>query len=408
MGLADFDFRKGALIVALLCIAMATCGQDVDKSNTDYGFLAGANFTTLSGSLSIEGLPEGLDTGLGATLGIFGRWPVHGRFYAKGAGYYALHTGASRNPFYRLRNHHAGVLTLIQFRLFDDVYLHTGVEYLHLFRSNLFRSKTLIESAGAGAGNPWQLDHQWNPVVGFELRMSPKASIAVNYVHPIHQMHTRGVQVGLLISVSSGRKEPTHRELARQKSKEDIFALKEGVLLVRLASLDQRLEALIAQGREADAKRAEEEQRQHNLEIVRAFRNYFDYCRVEFFLSRDSHKVKKGAWDCLFLDEDLQVDSSRTIDPLKPVYTAEFGSIGKGKVSGELDFAALVIMDQHFHILEKPFPYYVRATHMATERRADKTLLALPLIPFTPSSFSDSVAKMNRSLHQFERKLNPF
>lgn len=406
MGRGKIYFLASAAVMAVVWSCGSSFGQDRGEPAA-YGFLGGANFTTYSNHIAIAEVPDGLDTGVGTSLGIYGRWPIAGRFYAFTSGYYALHSGVSRNPFYRLRNHHVGAMGLVQYRLFDDVFLQTGAEYIHLFRSNFFESKTLIESGTAGLANPWSFDHQWNPVVGFEIKMAPSASVSINYVHPVGANHTRGVQVNLVIAINQGNQGPGPRKLARQKANEDINQLREGTLLVRLSTREQSIAALEQEGYVEEARKMRMQQEKVNEAIMAAFRSYFDFCKVEFFLSQHSQKVRQGDWENLFLGDSARVDSSIKINPLKPVYTAEFGNIRQGEVSGELNFAALVIMDQQFAMLEKPFPYYMRAMNVATGGRADKTLLALPLLPFTPMTYSDAVERMNRALHQFYRQAGP-
>lgn len=388
------------LIAALSCVACGVLSGQTVNDGFEHGFVAGGNLTQYSSSLDVPQVDEAFSAGPGFSAGLFLRTSPFRDFRMKAAAYYALHTGTVPSPFYRLRNQYFAGSGMLQYRIVDDLRVHAGVNYLHLFSSRLFKSQTLEEDAGNAVMNSFGFRNEINPLIGFELRMTEKSHIEVNYIHPVSDLHSRNVQVALYITIDPDRNEPTRRQLAAEDAYNQISELKNGVLLVRLATSTAKIKALKARGRRTEAEEIEAEQHRINREIIRAFRRKFDFCRVEFFLATDSRKVKEGKSEGIFLDDQLNPDSSITVNSLAAVYTAEFGSTARG-TGGGVDISALVIMDRNFNMLEKPFPYYTRALHAATEGKADKVILAVPLLPFTPMTYVNTVEKFNSSLHHF-------
>ncbi|MGB6035852.1 MAG: hypothetical protein WBG42_06260 [Cryomorphaceae bacterium] len=188
-----------------------------------------------------------------------------------------------------------------------------------------------------------------------------------------------------------------------------IMGLREGALLVRLQTRSQSIETLKERGMEDRADQLEQRQRRENAEYVEAFVSEFDFAPVYFFRSEDSGLIKAGRLDeVVFLNSDLIPDSTIKVAQ-QMVYTAEFGNIEadnekirqdyrlekdstgvKQKAtyygSANMGFEALVIMDDQFVQLRRPFPYYVR------------TFGKKGIITRSPAK---AVRKMNTKLHQF-------
>jgi hypothetical protein len=188
-----------------------------------------------------------------------------------------------------------------------------------------------------------------------------------------------------------------------------IMLLKDGALLVRLQTRSKSIEGLIDRGMEDKAKELEERQREENLAYVEAFGLEFDFAPVYFFRSEDSKSVKEERLDeVVFLTSELVPDSTIKVEQ-EIIYTAEFGNVEpddskrrqdyrleKGSTgvkqkstyygSTNMGFEALVIMDDQFVQLRRPFPYYVRTY--------DKK----GLFSRKPK---DTVRRMNEKLYQF-------
>ncbi len=180
----------------------------------------------------------------------------------------------------------------------------------------------------------------------------------------------------------------------KQYAQEQIKALKDGVLLVRLQTRNKSIDLYRKNGQHDIANKIEDEQYQENKGIVAAFNQYFDYAPVYFFYADDTELIKAGKTSGVFLNNKLlQTDS---IKPKLDFYmVAEFGPLeGETKVipgdtlvalpdyvPGEVLERALVMRDRNFMQMRDPFPYYIRA---AFKSKAEK-----------------QVTKLNEQLHSY-------
>lgn len=215
---------------------------------------------------------------------------------------------------------------------------------------------------------------------------------------------------------------PERRRIRRIRGKRQIKDLKDGLLLVRLKTSDKRIAAFEKKGEMIKAEMVRKMQRDENLEILYAFNKCYNYSKVYFFYSNDSEKIKEGNWDGVFLNDSLQYDPS-----ISPVKTSKW-------FIGELDYLesdtakhwersyfnpntkrleniywgtspefyrrSLVIRDNNFIQLKRPFPYYVS---VKTQNSADPAILAFNTslkrsIPETVNTFD---RKLKRKLMRF-------
>lgn len=192
-----------------------------------------------------------------------------------------------------------------------------------------------------------------------------------------------GVLFSVLLSLLAFSSAMAQKDVDEMSARGHIVSLKDGALLVRLQTRSQSIETLMERGMEDRAKQLEDQQRKENLEYVEAFVSEFDFAPVYFFRSEDSKQVKEGRLDeVVFLDTQLKPDSSIGVGQ-KVIYIAEFGTVDPddSKIredyrlendstgvkqkptyygSANMGFEALVIMDDQFVQLRRPFPYYVR------------------------------------------------
>ena len=177
----------------------------------------------------------------------------------------------------------------------------------------------------------------------------------------------------------------TRTEQAQIDVRENLQKLYEGALLVRLLVRTETTERLRDRGLEAEAVQIESEQREKNLEYATAFDQGYDFSSVYYFSSNDSKLVKAGRLDEItFFNSNLEPDESIKVTQ-KNIFTAEFGIVKQsneceqsgyrlqkdstGVVQKEtyygspnFGFSAIVIMNDQFEQLGRPFPYYVRYT----------------------------------------------
>ncbi len=137
-------------------------------------------------------------------------------------------------------------------------------------------------------------------------------------------------------------------------AKKQINQLHDGALLVRLITKTKTITTLKNAGNYKMADEIELEQSTLNKRIILAFRNHFKFCPVYFFYSDYTEAVKNNEINkIIFLNDDLQLDPEILFKEDK-FLTAEFSLID------DADFEALIIKDNQFVQLKRPFPFYVR------------------------------------------------
>lgn len=206
----------------------------------------------------------------------------------------------------------------------------------------------------------------------------------------------------------------TVKSIRELEPEEQIRTLKNSILLVRLQLRERSLKQLRDMGKTEYADKMEVKQKAHNEEIIKAFRSNFHFCPVYFFSSEYTQDIKEKNFDkIVFLSDNLIEDPTIKIDENKLLFIGEFDAIDKGDekrfshdryvdtdegmekepvyyAGGEgVDFAALVISDDQFVQLERPFPYYAR------------TFEKVPLIE---RSIEKTVERMNKKLYNFHSK----
>jgi len=211
---------------------------------------------------------------------------------------------------------------------------------------------------------------------------------------------------------AAGSVNKENRKQQKIRAIEQIRQLKDGALLVRLHTRENSITALRNSGNDQMAGELESVQREYNRGIVKAFNAEFDFCTVYFFYSNQSESIlNKQFDDVVFLNAQLLPDTSVTFEA-GTYLTAEFGTTGTdtakhfshysykpgsnpntGRVknyygSSKMEISALIIKNEQFVQLLRPFPYYVRIYES---------------LPFERST-EKAVRKMNRKLHGFYNK----
>ena len=212
---------------------------------------------------------------------------------------------------------------------------------------------------------------------------------------------------------SNSKGKMSDRQIDQLNSERQIKQLKNGFLLVRLHTRQPLINALNANNRQEEAKQIEIEQRNKNVEIMKAFRLYFDFCPTYFFYSNDSEKIKQENTSAV-----TYVDSTGTRNediklPNQTFYIAEFALVKKDTATfqdrpylvetengleqhnrteggGNFGFEALVFKSPQFYQLRRPFPYYSR------------TLQSLPIFR---RSFKRVIQRANEALHYYYNKV---
>lgn len=167
----------------------------------------------------------------------------------------------------------------------------------------------------------------------------------------------------------------------KAKAKKDIQLLKNGVLLVRIHGRSQEINYYKKYNNFKAAQNIENQTREFNKELIKAFKQGFNFCPVYFFEDTFSMQVLNGNLDkIIFYTDSLVQDTSIRVTN-STYYIAELGVTegdtsayrsdyyidsdeeGTGKEKRlykeeNLNVTAFVIRDKSFVMLHEPFPYY--------------------------------------------------
>jgi|GEM_PF-586603 len=273
---------------------------------------------------------------------------------------------------------------------------------------------------------------QINSIVGIDIQMAYRLNLFWNTSIKLDKKNESNWQVGVRYTLNGERRKPSYRRLKRLHAIEDIEAMKRGNVLVRLKTSQPKIDALKKVGKTEKAEHTAKEQREENLEIVKAFREEFNFTDVYFFYSHQSEKVKNNDLKKIFLSDNLELDTSIYADESKAVYIIELANIEpdtnqvfseyRNKISGSFEqqrvptyhgspnhsFKGFVVKNQRFEQLLRPFPYYSRFILPSIKKHPEQLLFIGPLvIPLlSATSYEASIRNLNNKLHRFYNAKN--
>ncbi|MCO6493492.1 MAG: hypothetical protein J5I98_34040 [Phaeodactylibacter sp.] len=177
----------------------------------------------------------------------------------------------------------------------------------------------------------------------------------------------------LLLSATAGCRAV---RLRKAQALEQAEALRNGMLLVRLPSGEQRIAALEAEGMAEQAQRASETLKAENERIAQAFSQEWDYCPVYFFFAEYSAAIRLGQFESYLLDASLKAVPTESLAGTT-FFIAEFGTLQSS--SGNAGLSALLLMDSAFRQLEGPFPSNVMTKTLGKEGMEQQAVTMLNL-----------------------------
>ena len=143
-----------------------------------------------------------------------------------------------------------------------------------------------------------------------------------------------------------------------------IASLKLGTLVVRLPSQRAKLEAMQTvmedpNTTEAARRRLQTQKeftlsdtREFNLNVMAAFQDSYDFSKLLFIFDYSTDELRGGRSSGIFLNSILEADAAIQLSHT-PYFFLHFSSTSSG-------VQAMIIADEHFRDLSKPFPFYQR------------------------------------------------
>lgn len=212
--------------------------------------------------------------------------------------------------------------------------------------------------------------------------------------------YERIFKLGLVVLLVIGLNACKSKKAYRYTACEHLGHLSEGVLLFRLGTDSNKIEALKASGNVEKAKEVKESRGALNNRIISAFKDQFRFSDVYFFEDVDSPLLENEEYDKIkVLDVNGKSLSADELDLSKyllatfgPIYTSQNVQESREShkaVSGFSSSEGLAIMDRFKVQLMKPFPYGFK-----TDSKQDKIDLA--------------VSRLDNALVGFQFRCNKF
>jgi len=391
----------------------------VKKSKIHFELNSGLNISTLKND-SIN-FRSGSKPFFGTSLTV----KVSQQFNLKGVANFALK--GSHSGGLKVENQYLDLLILSGFRVFSDFYFQTGIVYSQILESNRIKFNG-DNWSGIEKENIVGYHSEFNFLAGFEFKLQDNINLNISYTIPSQEFSTSNFQIGLSFALNNRiHGEKSYRRIRREASKTQIKQLKSSILLVRLKTSENAINALLQAGDIEKASRLKLSQETENLKIVTAFKSNFHFCKVRYFYSNNSDKVKQRQFKGILLNDDFKVDNSIALDSNELPMIAEFSYIEQDtakflshysyeqNVTGEMikvanyyspssniSFYALRILDHNFVQLNKPFPFYTRAMYKTIRMHPEQLLFFLPVyVMFLHWSYSETVALMDGKLEKY-------
>ncbi|PKP50389.1 MAG: hypothetical protein CVT94_01960 [Bacteroidetes bacterium HGW-Bacteroidetes-11] len=389
-----------------------------------FGVKTGLNFTRFSNQF------YELDHGTKPLIGVFIESRVYNNVFMAGSVSYSLKGSNSASPFYKIENQYLEPELTFGLKLSKYLRLYSGVKLSLLRHSNL-----LILNGTSFSG------YERIPITGYHSEVSipigisyflyRNTSLNIDYCLPVISDAKSNFGLTFKIPVNSPNKAETYRQKRKIASANQINQLKNGTLIVRLKTSENKISVLKDMGKVEMAERVQKAQKEENMRIVHAFRTELDFCKVEFVFSNNSQNILDGNLEHIFLNDMLKVDSARQIDTANEILIAEFDSkskdtvkyfshVGHGYIenkgvrpihryytsSMEFEGLALIILDKDFVQLNKPFPYFIPAEFKSIKKHPEHSFLLTPFFLYPNWYYNKTVREMNRRLHRFYNKVN--
>ena len=410
------------------CLFAAVCLQAQEPLWEEGKFLIGVNLGANYSKLDIR--DNRLSSGARPFSGVDATYVLNRRLGLKGAGFFSMKSSVFSSTV-SLQQTGIDLQLYPQYKI-DDLFLNAGLAVDFPINRNLqYRGSGGSEGTRIDDAIAEERSRQLNLLMGFELKLMPSWRMTANFILPAFNSQSRNFQLGLSYRINQPRtNKESPRKIRKRITARQIKSLKDGALLVRLKTAKPTIEALKRKGLFYKAREKERQQRIENISLIKAFKSRYRFSEVRFFTSDKSWKVRQGNYEGIFVNDSIQVDSNIILRNKKHIYTAEFdliepdtstffshyrwvptGNFSAVQVpvfygGGGNTFMSLVIKDQQFRQLYRPFPYYSRALFKAMEDHPDHGIFYFPLKLFSPMNYLDCVGNLDRKLWRFHEKVN--
>lgn len=315
-------------------------------------------------------------------------------------------------PYARYRYSYYSTQILGQLRPLNFIELELGYRYGMSIKSEKVVLNPINTSGlgrkpipGFGSYGQWLL--------GVGVRLDPSTALFFNYGFSGRETpmsHFKiGVRVNLYKKLASSSLD-TNAISRRSNAYYHASKLKDGLLLVRLQTRQSSINTLKAMGREDESIKLKEEVEKNNMELIEAFEEY-NFSKVLYFYDIHSAQIKEGIFDTILMDKNLNIVPAPHFEG--ELYIALFGNYASPEVSYHaqrnfqylknhnippdsasawvqyrhtgLGIGGIIITNNFFEPLEKPFPVFTKTVNRTIFR--------------TGNMISRSVSRLNDDLY---------
>ncbi len=410
------------LFFSLILIGASAQEIQLKKGDFLYGLGAGVNYSNLfrNNEVNNRGLPRPF-IGLSSTYIFSKKLGLNGDFL--------FSPKASQLDNGYVYNQQGFDIQLALRYSIDDIHFNFGLSNSFGFNRSLRKKSGSANEEGIEIEDLGIPSFYLNPSFGMEFKLMDNWTMKANYIAPIIDEDIANLQIGLTYRINKKypRKESDRRK-KRRIAENQIRELRDGALLVRLKTSKPKIEALRKLGYFQEAQEVEKEQRIENLMLMKSFNNYYDFSEVKFFYSEDSRKIRERNYAGVFLNDSLKKDRSIQLYNSQNIFIAELANLEKDTTKyfshyelvstgdfaqvqvpryyggSDISFYAIVIKDENFYQLSKPFPYYSRALFKGMKENEGHGIFYLPLRFFFHSTPKETFQNLNEKLHRFYQK----
>lgn len=314
------------------------------------GINAGLNFSKFkTDSFSIE-------RGTTPFVGLYAEKDLAEKLDIRFAVNYSMRNSRVTTPFVKYKYKYLDVAINPSYQIIDPLKLEIGIQ-AEIVLQAMFQD-------GVDLNNLFplpveQYKKELELFAGLQFKIQNDISLGFRYYFPLNDVSFQNMQLLLNIPI---KQNPFEKDVNEDEELADkqILELHEGALLVRLKTYMQVIESLEKEGRDNESESLKIQRDEENKELIAAFRKYYKFSEVYFFNSYDSEKVRAGLLENIFLNDELQPDSTIKCKTehffIADISTLQADDVGQTSTGIE----ALVIMDKQFVQLKRPFPFYVK------------------------------------------------
>lgn len=194
--------------------------------------------------------------------------------------------------------------------------------------------------------------------------------------------------------------------LRRATAGEQIEQLKNGVLLVRLRTLEGKAAALQEIGQDEEALKVEKEQELQNKYIMRGFSQLFDFCPVYFFYSTHAKQVRAQDFAGVIFDAEGRPVAPEELSN-KPYFIAHYGEYDEpGANSVNTELKGVIIRDRDFVQLAPPFPSSASINSFLTGSSAEESSIRLMNTKLNEFLVNSRIRQQKRALKEARKALS--